>query len=95
MTAEPDLSNVVFVLMCDPCAQTYPGGPPPRLADVLGPRGWDGQMRCAVMPWILLPDLRDAGFETADLAPDENEGVELYCPHLKWDAALDEWRKAE
>jgi hypothetical protein len=31
------------------------------------------------------------GFEIVDPDPDEFLGVELYCPHRKWEAALDEW----
>jgi hypothetical protein len=93
--AEPDLSSVAFVLMCDPCAQTYPEGPPPRLDDVFGPRGWHGELRCGVVPAILVSDLKAAGFEIVDPDPDPALGLDLYCPHCKWDAALDEWRTAQ
>lgn len=92
----PDLSKVAFVFMCDPCAAEYfPRSHPPRLADVLGPRDWDGEMRCAVVHAICSADFVANGFEIVGPDPDENEGVELYCPHYKWDAAADEWRKAQ
>ena len=93
--AEPDLRNVAFVLMCDPCAgEFFPRAQLPRLADVLGDRDWDwdGEMRYAVVHAACAADFVANGFEIVDPDPDEALGVELYCPHYKWDAAADEWK---
>jgi hypothetical protein len=97
--AEPDLRNVAFVFMCDPCAaEFFPQAQLPRLADVLGPREWDGEMRSAVVHAACAADFVANGFgiigaDSDD--PEDNDGPELYCPHYKWDAAVDEWRKAQ
>jgi len=93
--AEPDLRNVAFVFTCDPCAaEFFPQTALPRLADVLGPRDWDGEMRGAVVHAACAADFVANGFEIVDPDPDEALGVELYCPHYKWDAAADERKKA-
>ena len=93
--ADPDMSNVAFVLMCDPCAsEFFPQAQPPRLVDVLGPRDWDGEMRATVVHAACAATFVANGFEIVDPDPDENAGVELYCPHYKWDAAADEWTRS-
>jgi hypothetical protein len=93
--ADPDMSNVAFVLMCDPCAsEFFPQAQPPRLVDVLGPRDWDGEMRATVVHAACAATFVANGFEIVDPDPDENAGVELYCPYYKWDAAADEWTRS-
>lgn len=93
--AEPDLSKVAFVFMCDPCAADYfPQKPLPRVGDILVRGGWDSEMRSAAVHSSCAADFVANGFEIVDPDPDENDGLELYCAHYKWDAAADEWRKA-
>lgn len=91
-TRRPDLSRVAFVFTCDPCAaEHFPHAELPRVAAVLGPRDWIGHLRCAVIHATHTARLTTSGFEVADPDPDEKDGIELWCPHSKWDAALDEW----
>jgi hypothetical protein len=73
------------------CRRVLPAAQLPRLADVLGPREWDGEMRAAVVHAACAATFVANGFEIVDPDPDEALGVELYCPHYKWDAAADEW----
>ncbi len=95
MNTEPDLSHMAFVFTCDPCAaEFFPQATLPKLADVLGPRDWDGEMRSAVVHAACAADFVANGFEIVDPDPDEYDGVELYCPHYKWDAAADEWTRS-
>jgi hypothetical protein len=92
--AEPDLSNVAFIFTCDRCAgEFFPDTQLPKIAEVLGDRdwGWDGEMRSAVVHAACTAGFMANGFEIVDPVPDPALGLELYCPHHKWDAALDEW----
>jgi hypothetical protein len=98
-TAEPDLRNAAFVFMCDPCAaEFFPSARPRRLADVLGPGDWDGEMRSAVVHPACAADFVANGFEIVGADPEDpedNSGPDLYCPHYKWDAAAGQWKKAQ
>jgi hypothetical protein len=94
--AEPDLRNVAFVFTCDPCAaEFFPQAQLPRVAGVLGPGDWDGEMRSAVVHAACAAYFVANGFEIVGADPDDPEdsaGPDLFCPHYKWDEAAEEWK---
>lgn len=92
-TNAPDLRNTAVIFTCDLCAAEFFPNPLPTVGELFGPDHSNPEMHPAIVHAACAADFVANGFEIVG-EPEDDEGPELFCPHYKWDAAADEWKKA-